>query len=191
HASAAHVQLTVRGRHERPSGVADGVIALVLAAGAALTYSLTFHPDWIYDPLRYAELMQRGPVRILLGPQHALGNLLPLLVFRAARGVGYGGHAMPVLAGVSVAGAAAAVAAALLLVLAVTSTARARAAGAFVGALAVTAGVIFLVTAGVATGWSLGGMRHWLLHPGIGGSTDRSSLVGWGIGGLFPSVASG
>ena len=73
---------------------ADLGIAALLTAGAAIAYSLTFHPDWIYDPLRYAELMQRGPVRILLGPQHALGNLLPLLVFRAARGLGYGGRAM-------------------------------------------------------------------------------------------------
>jgi hypothetical protein len=257
----------------------DVLIGLSLTGAAALIYALSFHPDWIYDPLRYAELMQRGPVRVLLGPQHALGNLLPLAVFRAARGLGYGGQAMPVLAGFSVFGASLAVGATYLAAVrlggsrfaAVTAAAllgvaaapwRAggsggvygialatlavgwlaaagylrspgvRAAGllgvaggvaigghlanvAFVaaavvlvvtvsprehrvrslGALAlgavVAAGAVFLLTAGVATGWSIPGMKDWLLHPGIGGATDRSSLVGWGVAGLFPAFASG
>src|SRR5207248_1041287 len=108
--NAPDVPLAVMERADRRFGHgADLGVAALLAGGAAIAYSLTFHPDWIYDPLRYAELMQRGPVRVLLGPQHALGNLLPLLVFRAARGLGYGGHAMPVLAGFGVAGAATAV----------------------------------------------------------------------------------
>ena len=72
-----------------PEATLDAAIALCLGAGAALAYSLTFHPDWIYDPLRYAQLMQGGPVRILLGPQHALGNAVRLAKFRTDAPVRY------------------------------------------------------------------------------------------------------
>ena len=60
-----------------------------LAGLAGAVTALAFHPDWIYDPLRYAELTQRGPVGVLLGPQHVLGNLLPFAAYRGARGLGY------------------------------------------------------------------------------------------------------
>jgi hypothetical protein len=257
----------------------DLALGLALASGAAVTYAVTFHPDWIFDPLRYAELMQRGPVRVLLGPQHALGNLLPYLAFRASNHLGYDGRAMPSLAAFAVAGGAVAVwavfaaavrlggsrvagvlaagvlastaflwraggsagvygvaaatlaigwlaaahyvrrrgiraaaflgvacgvalgghlanvafvAAALVLVVALEPAGtRLRALGALLGSTALVGAIIFGITAGVATGWSISGMRDWALHPGIGGSTDRSSLVGWGIGGLFPAVAEG
>ncbi|MFN2543537.1 MAG: hypothetical protein ABR600_03050 [Actinomycetota bacterium] len=268
--------------HVRPTNRwlrSDVLFAGLLAAAAATVYAVTFHPDWIFDPLRYAELTQRGPARVLLGPQHALGNLLPLLAYRAARGMGYGGRAMPVLAACSVAAAAAVVAgvfvacrrlggslpaaalaaatlgsttflwraggsggvygmaaatlalgwvaaahfvrqrgvtaaallgvaggiavgghlanlaflaAASLLVFALEpSVTRVRALGAFAGSAALVAAVVFGVTAGFATGWSPSAMRDWALHPGIGGPTDRSSLVGWGIGGFPPAVAEG
>jgi len=102
-------------------------------------------------------------------------------VLGAAAGLAVGGH----LANVAF------VAAALVLVVALSPLDRVRSASAFAIAVIATAGLVFVITAGCATGWSLGGMRHWLLHPGIGGSTDRSSLVGWGIGGLYSAVASG
>jgi hypothetical protein len=257
----------------------DPLVAVLLGAGAALMYALAFHPDWNYDPLRYAELTQRGPVEVLLRPQHALGNLLPYAAYRAARGLGYGGRAMPVLAAFAVMGAAVAVAAVYLAArrLGGTRLAAAAAAGvfavtvaawraggsagvygvalaacavgwvaiaayvrapsnrtatllglasgvavvahleniAFVAAallvvvatesrasrwrrLAVVAGtgaaiaiVVFVVTSGIATGWSGSGMWRWAAHPGIGGPGDRSSTVGWGVAGLYSALATG
>src|SRR5205085_1715717 len=79
---------------------------------------------------------------------------------------------------------------AALVLVAVISPARARTRliGAFGLTMVAAAAVIFVVTSGLATDWSIGGMRHWFLHPGIGGSVDRSSLVGWGVGGLFGSI---
>ena len=256
----------------------DAGIAALLGAAAALAYALSFHPDWIYDPLRYAELTQRGPVRVLLGPQHALGNLLPFAAYRLARALGYGGRAMPVLGGFAVAGAAVAVAAVYLAAVRLGGSrmSAAAAAGAFgatvatwraggsggvygialaavalgwlaaasyvlapsdrraamlggaagvavaahlenvafaagaivlvlisegtgqrwrrlaitIAAAAGVAVVAFVVTAGVATGWSGGGMWRWIAHPGIGGPADRSSAVGWGVAGLFRSIAA-
>jgi hypothetical protein len=93
----------------RGSRLADWALALGLASAAAVTYSLSFHLDWSFDPLRYADLIQNGTAELLLRPQHALGTLLPFAAFQAARGLGYHGHAAPVLGGFSVTGAALAV----------------------------------------------------------------------------------
>src|SRR5207247_9310719 len=60
---------------------------------------------------------------------------------------------------------------------------------AFVVAAAASVLVVFLVGAGVSTGWSARAMPGWLLHSGIGKATDRSAAVGWGIHGLFSSSA--
>ena len=56
-------------------------------------------------------------------------------------------------------------------------------------AVAVTA-VVFVVAAGIATGWSAADMGRWIAHPGIGGPGDRSTAVGWGVGGLFHAIAA-
>jgi hypothetical protein len=257
----------------------DWAVCALLGAGAMLMYAIAFHPDWSYDPLRYAELTQRGPVRILLGPQHVLGNLLPFAAYRAARGLGYDGRAMPVLAAFAVVGAAVAVAAiylaavrlggtrlaaatsagvfavtvaawragggggvygvalagcalgwvaiaayvrapsdrtaavlglasgaavaahlenvafvgAALLVVALTArgTVRWRRLGIVVLCGAALSVIVFVVTSGIATGWSASGMWRWVVHPGIGGPADRSSQVGWGVGGLYAAVSTG
>src|SRR5437763_14375565 len=56
-AAAGHVEpVRVRGRTRM-----DATVAVALGAAAAVAYALSFHPDWIYDPLRSAELTPRGP----------------------------------------------------------------------------------------------------------------------------------
>jgi hypothetical protein len=155
----------------------DAAIAALLGAGAALMYALAFHPDWIYDPLRYAELTQRGPVSVLLGPQHVLGNLLPFAAYRAARGLGYDGHAMPVLAAFAVVGAAVAVAAVYLAARGLGGTRLAAAASAGVFAPTVAAwraggsgGIYGVALAACALGWVA-------MAAYVRGPSDRAAAV--------------
>ena len=52
-AAAAGVLEPVRSLRGRIP--ADAVVASALGAAALVVYALTFHRDWIYDPMRYAE----------------------------------------------------------------------------------------------------------------------------------------
>lgn len=117
------------------------------------------HLDWQFDPLAYAFSIQHGGAGQLV-PQHALGILLPLLSFDAAKALGYGGRAAPVLFGWSVAGTAGAVGLTFLAAVRLGATRRAAALAA--GVLAATAvtwraggggGVYGVAFATVAIGW--------------------------------------
>src|SRR5947208_8346286 len=82
-------------------------------------------------------------------------------------------------------------AAALVLVLLVDpGKTRWRRAGLLAAGAAGVVAVVFVITAGIATGWAGADMVRWIAHPGIGGPGDRSSAVGWGIAGLFQALAS-
>ena len=49
--------------------------------------------------------------------------------------------------------------------------------------------LMLLPAAGLAAGWSPEGMLGWLLHPRLGGPGDLSGTVGFGLRGLFYSLA--
>lgn len=162
---------------QRPAGFAgrrmaglmrgDSRIALALAAAAALAYGLTARPDWSFDPLRYADQMQRDRLdELLVGPQHVLGNLIPLAAYRALRAAGTGVDAWPVMAVAAVLAAGATVGLVFL---------AARAFGATRGAAAVGAGLL-AVTPGM---WRAGA------SGGVYGVVLLTLVLGWIAGGRY------
>src|SRR5439155_19251010 len=133
-------------------------------------------------------------VRILLGPQHALGNLLPLVVFRAARGLGYGGRAMPVLAGFSVAGAATAVGATYLAAIRLGGSRLAGVgAAAALGAAAApwraggSGGVYGVALATLAIGWLAA--ARFARGPSVRSAAVLGAAAGFAVGGHLANVA--